>query len=797
MSDDDRLETAIAIVGMAGHFPGARNPAELWELLAEGRECLTDFSDEELKAAGVRDQMLENPAYVRRAPILDEMEWFDAGFFGLSPRDAAIMDPQHRHFLECCWEALEDAGHVASRFEGSIGVFAGSGTNSYFWRNVMSNPDLVEEVGFFLLRHTGNDKDFLSTRVSYALDLKGPSVNVQTACSTSLVAVHYAAQSLLAGECDMALAGGSTIEQPHRVGYVYQEGEILSPDGHCRPFDADSAGTLFGSGSGAVLLKRYADAVEDGNHIYALVVGSAVNNDGAGKVGYLAPGVEGQAQAIQEALSIAEVNPETVSYVEAHGTGTRIGDPIEVAALTQAYRTSTTRTGFCGLGSIKSNMGHLDTAAGIAGLMKVALSMEHELLPATLNFSAPNPNLDWESSPFYVVSDARPWPRTPSIPRRAGVGSLGVGGTNAHLVLEEAPQLAAPARVDDGRWRIVPLSARSRPALERGGARLAEHVEQFPGLHLGDVAHTLSVGRHAFSHRRAVIARSGEDIVNALGTRKSDYAVAGEAAQDLECVFMFAGGGAQYPGMARGLYDSEPVFKAALEECLGIAGTHTDRDLFALLYPEAAEYAAAASELKRPSRALPILFSVQYSMAKLLGSWGVEPAAMIGHSMGEYTAACLSGVLTLEGALRIVSLRGRLFEELGPGGMISVSASEEAILEHIPQELSVAAVNAPEMCVVAGPVEPLATFEAHLVGEGFETRRVHIDVAAHSKMLDPILDPFLEGIQDVEFGVPKIPFVSNLSGQWIGEEASTPEYWVRHLRESVRFSDGLGRIAQD
>ena len=470
--DDSTFDTDIAVVGMAGRFAGARWLSEYWNNLRNGVESLTRFSEAELLAAGVDPADLANPNYVPVGAVLPGMEDFDAKFFGFSPREASIMDPQHRHFLEVAWEALEDAAHMPDRFAGSIGVFGGSGHNAYMPYNLLTNPKLMASVGFFLVRHTGNDKDFLTTRVSYLLNLKGPSVNVQTACSTSLVAIHLGVQSLLNRECDMALAGGVTIELPHRHGYVYRESEILSPDGHCHAFDAASKGTVFGSGVGVVVLRRLADAIADGDHIHAVIKGSAVNNDGAQKVGYMAPSVDGQAQAIAEALAVANVGADTITYVEAHGTGTPVGDPIEVAALTQAFRQSTDAVGYCGIGSVKTNIGHTDTAAGVASFIKVALAMQHRELPPSLHFNAPNPACEFERSPFQVNATLKPWTPPAGVPRRAGVSSLGVGGTNAHLILEEAPARAPsdPARRS---YQLLVQSAKSMVSLEAGSEALA------------------------------------------------------------------------------------------------------------------------------------------------------------------------------------------------------------------------------------------------------------------------------------------------------------------------------------
>jgi len=610
----------IAIVGMAGRFPDATDLGTYFRNLKDGVECTRTFSDDELRAAGVSEQELAHPHYVRTGPVFPNIAGFDAGFFGFSARDAAIMDPQHRHFLEVSWEALEDAGYDPARFDGNIGVFGGSGHNAYMPYNLLSNPELVASVGFFLLRHTGNDKDFLTTRVSYCFDLRGPSLAVQTACSTSLVAIHLACQSLLSGECDMALAGGVTIELPHGRGYKYEEGEILSPDGHCRAFDHRSEGTFFSSGVGVVVLKRLEDAVAAGDHVRAVILGSAINNDGSNKVGYLAPSVDGQASAIVEALALAEVDARSISYVEAHGTGTPVGDQIEVAALTRAFRESTEETGFCGLGSVKTNIGHTDNAAGVASLIKVVCALEHGELPRTLHFDQPNPSIDFAKSPFRVQAELAPWPRLPASPRRAGVNSLGVGGTNAFVVLEEAP-LSTPS----GAGREVELlvtSARSAAAADRGLDRLGRHLADHPTLCLADAAHTLQTGRRAFAHRRAIVGRSAGEIGLAASTRDPSRVLVGLASeQPQKVVFMFPGGGAQYADMGRGLYEREPVYREEIDRCLALLRPRVG-ELRPLLFPSPSERDAASKQLERPSLSLPTLFATEYALAKLWTSWG-------------------------------------------------------------------------------------------------------------------------------------------------------------------------------
>ena len=787
-------ESDIAIVGMAAHLPGAASVEAYWQLLRAGREAIRHLSEEDLCAAGESPARMQKPNYVPAAAMLEGFERFDADFFGLSPKDAAIMDPQHRQFLEAAWEAFEDAGHPPESFAGRIGVFAGCGMGSYFYFNLCSNPDLVRGTGLFLLRHTGNDKDFLSTRVSHIFDLKGPSLTLQTACSTSLVAVHVACQSLLSGECDMALAGGVTIELPHGRGYLYESGEILSPDGHCHAFDHRAQGTVFGSGAACVLLRRAQDAIADGDHIWAIIKGTAVNNDGAAKAGYLAPSVDGQAAAVAEAITVAGVPAETIGYVECHGTGTYLGDPIEVAALTQAFRQSTGQSGFCRIGSVKTNIGHLDTAAGAASLIKASLALHHRQMPPSLNFEAPNPAIDFETSPFRVNDRLAPFPAL-GAPRRAGVNSLGVGGTNAHAVLEEAPPRGASEASD---WPFQPLviSARSKAALDAASAQLAAHLRARPDQPLADVAFTLKEGRRAFDHRRVLVAESHEEAAALLESgdryRVFTHTVLGE---EPEVVFMFPGGGAQYAGMARDLHATEPVFREWMDRGLTHLSARLDYDPRTVWLPEPGQEAAATERLKRPSVQLPLIFITEIALAHLWMSWGVRPAALIGHSMGENAAACLAGVMSFEDGIDLVLLRGRLFDSVPPGGMLSLPLPEEKAREWLDETLDMASVNGPDLCVVSGPDAELAALSARLAEAGIEAQRVGIDIAAHSRMLEPILEAFGAHLRGMRLAPPQIPVISNATGRPLTPaQATDPYYWVRHLRNTVRFADGIAHL---
>jgi acyl transferase domain-containing protein/thioesterase domain-containing protein len=793
----DSNDNDIAIVGMALRVPGARNPTEYWRNLCAGVESVRFFTDEELIAAGEAPQLLRKPNYVRAAAVLEGMEMFDGEFFGFSPKESAILDPQHRHFLECAWEALEDAGHMPDGFKGSIGLFGGCGMGSYFYFNLCSHRELVDSVGMFLLRHTGNDKDFLVTRVSYLFDLRGPAINVQTACSTSLVAAHLACQSLLNGECDMALAGGVTIEIPHGRGYLYREGEVLSPDGHCHAFDHRGQGTVFGSGVGVVVLRRLRDALADGDHVYAVIKGSAVNNDGALKVGYLAPSVDGQAAAMAEAYTIAGVDPDTIEYIECHGTGTYMGDPIEVSALTQAFRQFTERTQFCRLASVKSNIGHLDTAAGVASLIKAALAVKHGVIPPSLNFEQPNPTIDFASSPFFVNDKPYDWTKTRG-PRRAGVNSLGVGGTNAHVVLEQPPPERASSAAKRP-FQLITLSARTGKALDGNAQRLAQHLRETPGENLADVAFTLHAGRRGFDKRRVLAARDRDEAIRLLeqGDPRRVFtlsALDGKA----QVAFMLPGGGSQYPRMGADLHDSEPVFREHVDVGLELLKKRSGLDLRPLLFAPREQLEQAFTAFEPMTRQLTGIFIVEYALAKLWMSWGVTPTALIGHSVGENTAACLAGVLSYEDALELVRLRGELFERTEPGAMLSVQLSAEELTPLLEGDVDLAVINAPQLCLASGRIAAVEALQEKLRARGIEAKRPPLPVAAHSRLLEPILGEFGRYLRSIELKAPQIPFISNRTGAFITEQqARDPEYWVQHLRSTVRFSDGIGTLLQE
>ncbi len=797
----------IAIVGLACRLPGARDADEFWRNLTAGVESLQSFTREEQLAAGVAQRHVDDPSFVSAAMVLDDMEYLDAALFGLTSREAEVRDPQQRLFLELAHTALEDAGYDPARYDGDIGVYGGIGADEYQWRNIRRNPQVFAAAGALAVA-TGNHPDYLATFTAYKLNLRGPAVTVHTACSSSLVAMHLAVEALRNGECDMALSGAASIELPHRAGYVYDEGGINSPDGHCRAFDAGAAGTVWGSGGGVVVLRRLSDALADGDHIRAVIRGNAINNDGSDKVGFSAPSVDGQVAVIANALGVAAVDPRTVSYVEAHGTGTALGDPIEVAALATVFGQNSADTGWCALASVKTNIGHLGPAAGVAGVIKTVLAMEHGLIPPIVNFEKPHEKIDFASSPFYVNTTLSRWTSVDGQPRRAGVSSFGIGGTNAHLILEEAPPAAAALEDDPGspagsrerRAHLVQVSARTEVARAASVTRLAERLSasgdlDLGGVDLGDVAYTLRSGRKARPIRAAVVAGSVSDAAAALADRKR--LITGSAgARPPRVAFLFSGQGSQYAGMGAQLYRCEPAFAAAVDECAEILRPELGRDLREPMF--AAGDRDADALLGQTEFTQPALFVVEYALAALWRSWGIEPDAMIGHSIGEYVAATLAGVFPLADALRLVATRGRLMQSMPPGAMLAVTLDELEVRDELPPDLSIATVNGPGTCVVAGPTEAVSGYAATLAERGVGSKALRTSHAFHSPMMDPILGAFREAVAAAGPAGPARPFLSNVTGELItAEQASDPSYWANHLRETVRFNDCVRRLLDD
>jgi amino acid adenylation domain-containing protein len=787
-------ENALAVIGMSGRWPGARNVTEFWQNVRAGRECISRFPAEELEVRGAA-ALAGRADYVRARSIVEGVDQFDAAFFGVLPKEAELMDPQHRVFLECCWEALEDAGYDPQAYDGAIGVFAGCSTNTYFLRNLCADRAFIEDyVGAYPLGNyptmLGAITDSLSTRVSYKLNLRGPSLTLQTACSTSLVAVCQACQSLLTYQSDMALAGGVSITFPQKRGYHFEEGGMGSADGRCRPFDADARGTVFGSGAGVVLLKRLADALADGDHIQAVIKGFAVNNDGAEKVGYTAPSVEGQATVVAMAHAVADVHPESIGYLESHGTATPLGDPIEFAALLKAFRAQTEAKGFCALGGVKANVGHLEAAAGVTGLINAIQALAHGELPPQIGFKAPNADIDLANSPFFVNTSLSSWKQN-GHPRRAGVSSFGVGGTNAHVVLEEPP--ATGTVPPDLPAQLLVLSARSAPALDQATRNLAEHLRACPNADLDSVSFTLQAGRRAFEHRRAIVCSGVKDAIHALENRdRSRVITSSQSGGAPSVVFMFPGQGSQYRKMGAELYRSVPTFRHDVDLCAEILTAHLQLDLRTAVYQADGRSTGEAWELVETALAQPALFVTEYALAKLWMRWGVQPQAMIGHSVGEFVAACLAGVFSLEDALAIIATRARMMQQLPAGAMLSVRLGENELTPLLNGELSLAAANGPRLSVVAGPVAAIGALEQKLNQQGIAARRLATSHAFHSQMMDPIIGPFTEYVGRFRLNEPRIPYVCGVSGAWAtAAEATDPSYWARHFREPVRFSNGL------
>ncbi len=800
---DPVFDHDIAVIGMVGRFPGASDLDTFWRNLRDGVESIARFSADELAAAGIDPGVYSTPSYVPAGGVIEGIDLFDAAHFGYSPREAQTIDPQQRILLECAWEALEHAGYDAERYAGAIGVYVGVGLSTYLLSVLYPNRHLLAGVDGLQLT-LGNDKDYAATRISYKLNLNGPSININTACSTSLVAIHLACQSLLSGECDMALAGGACITVPHKAGYLYREGSIASPDGHCRAFDAAAQGTVGGNGAGVVVLKRLVDALADGDTIHAVVKGSAVNNDGAAKVGYTAPSIHGQARVIREALAMAGVDSATIGYIEAHGTGTPLGDPIEVAALTQAFGQSESSErnvrryapSSIALGSAKANIGHLDTAAGVAGFIKTVLALQHKQIPPSLHYQRPNPQIDFAAGPFYVNAALLEWPEA-ATPRRAGVSSFGIGGTNAHVVLEEAPTptLSTSARHD----HVVVLSARTAAALDVATERLMDYLRAQPDCSLADVAYTLQVGRRAFAHRRMLVGHDVDDVVSALaGQTPGRMLTRTTTASEPRVAFLFPGQGAQYANMGAELYRSEPVFRDTLDQCLSLLRSQSGIDPHPVLFPPPQVVETATEQLRQTALAQPALFSIEYALAQLWMAWGIRPAAMLGHSLGEYVAACLSGVFSLEDALRLVAARGRLMQEMQPGAMLSIALPEEELRPLLRDGVALAAINAPALCVASGPRQAITALSQQLVAQGVECQRLHTSHAFHSAMMDPMLDAFAEQVASVRLHPPTLPFISNMTGTWItAADATDPHYWSRHARQPVHFAAGVGELLAD
>lgn len=780
----------IAIIGMSCRLPGANNISEFWKNLENGVESISTFTDEELRAAGISEELINSPNYIKRKGIIGGAEYFDASFFNITPRDAEIMDPQHRIFLECAWHALEDGGYDPDNTSQKIGVFGGSGTNWHL--SSVYNNEAVKSYASGTSMVTANDKDYLATRVSYMLNLTGPSLTMQSACSTSMSAIVMGVGSLLSQQCDMVLAGGSTIELPEKKGYLYQEGGLESSDGHCRAFDEKADGTVFSRGAGVVLLKRYVDAVRDGDHIHGVILGGAINNDGKDKIGFTAPSLEGQVNVAIEALELSGIEPSDLTYVEAHGTATNLGDPIEVSSLKEVFETYTDKKQFCALGSVKTNIGHTDSASGVAGLIKVLLAMKNKKYPAHIHFSNPNPKINLNEGPFFICPETTDWNTENNIPRRALVNSFGVGGTNACVVIEEGP---SEETARDEKEKLIMLSARSEQALLEAKENLNKYILENNSINSSDLAYTLQIGRKKFEHREVVSFKTLEELSGKLN--KEGFSNKGVCTEDEKpIIFMFPGQGNQYLNMGLDLYNSNATYRQTFDYCCDHLKLKLNLELrdyiFAVEGSEKAKMALEQTWITQPA-----IFVVSYAMAKTIMEKGVMPEAMIGHSVGEYVAACLSGVITLEDALVLVAKRGELVQKLPGGSMLAVLENEDKILPFLTKGVEVAAVNNPNLIVLAGPDEHISQLQKKLDNAGYFHKKLDTSHAFHSAMMEPCLPEFEKCFENVELSTPNIPIISTVTGKFLQpEEATNPSYWVKHVRKSVRFTDAV-KLALD
>lgn len=787
----DKMDVdGIAVIGMSGRFPGADSVEEFWDNLVHERETITFYSDEELKKAGIDDTLIQNPNYVKAKGVLKDIELFDAKFFGMSPGEAELTDPQHRLMLQEAWKALEDAGYPCYDYQGQIGVYVGCSMSSYMLLNVY--PNIKKEISSgSLVAAIGNDKDSLSTTISYHMNLTGPSINIQSSSSTSLVAICTACQSILNYQSDMSIAGGVALGPPVVSGYLYEENGIVSKDGHCRPFDADANGFVPGMGLGLVVLKRLDKAIEDRDHIYAVIKGFSVNNDGANKISYHAPSVKRQTDVVVEAQEIADIQPETISYIECHGTGTKLGDPIEIAALKSAFARSTNKKRFCALGSVKSNIGHLDTAAGVAGFIKVCCALKEKMIPPTLHFQKLNPEISLKDSPFYVNTELHQWDST-GIPNRAGVTSLGMGGTNAHVILE-AYDVEKVLREEEDSYVFV-TSAKTQESLDVYTKKLVEYLNGHSEVFIGDVAYTLAVGRNAFPYRRALYYSRTKGLTG-LADLNNMNSTTNYFTKKRKLAFLFTGQGAQYLNIGKQLYLTEKIYREAYDECDAIFYSFSGVSIKNIVFGEAEDY----GRINETQYDQPVLVAFEYALAKLYSSWGINPDIMIGHSLGEYTAACLSGVLTLRDCFYMIHLRSKYMQEQKPGAMLVVHLSEcemkELLLQEDFKQLDLAEVNAPNICVVAGGLDEINKLILYLEQNGIQHSLRKVNHAFHSRLMKPMIDLLKEKYKKIQIHAPKIPFVSCFTGELVTvEELRNSEYWLNQLIQPVQFSKGLQTI---
>ncbi|ELR72270.1 Malonyl CoA-acyl carrier protein transacylase [Fulvivirga imtechensis AK7] len=776
-------DTDIAIIGMAGKFPGADNLDQFWDNLKQGVISIKRFSDEDLIENEVNKQDLQHPNYIRAKGTLSDIEYFDGEFFDYTGREAEILDPQIRLLTELSWHALEDAGYVPEKYNGNIGVYTGVTNNLYWQLKMIASGKITNNETLSVAIYS--EKDHVSTRISYKLNLTGPSFTVETQCSTSLVAFHLACQGIINGECDMAIAGGASINLPNKAGYIYQEGSIHSKDGVCRAFDENANGTVFSDGAGLVVVKNARKAIADGDNIYAIVKGSAVNNDGLEKAGFTAPSVSGQKKVITHAYEKAGVNPETITYIETHGTGTAIGDPIEIEALTRAFNTN--KRGYCRIGSLKPNVGHMDNAAGIGNVIKATLAIKNKQIPPSVNYNKPNPKIKFEETPFVVNTQLVDWEENQSYPRRAGVSSYGVGGTNAHVLLEEYISQDQVEVNNDGLY-LIPFSAKSEYSFNALKANLQRYLEGYPGS-LSDIAYTLQTGRRDLSYRHVILGNSEDEVLKKLKVATPSSA---KKTEDIRTIFLFPGQGAQYVNMGRGLYEQCKPFRRALDQCFEIYAQITNEDLREIVFGDLREEGSTINETKNVQ---PLIFSFEFALARVLMEAGIKPDYMIGHSIGEYTAACISGVLSLQDAMKLVIKRGELIQSLPKGSMMAIMMEPEDLKPILSRDISIAAINSTGITVVSGEDKAIDELDTTLKRQGVEGRKLHTSHAFHSHMMDPAIDKFEQMFKEVDINEPQIGYMSNLTGKPIqGEEIKKPSYWSAHLRNTVLFKDNIENL---
>ncbi|MDQ1350348.1 MAG: phthiocerol/phenolphthiocerol synthesis type-I polyketide synthase [Acidobacteriota bacterium] len=797
--NENSNSNGVAIIGMAGRFPKAKDIYEFWRNLVEGKDCITFYTDRELEEAGIVPEVLKNPDYVKAKGELEGTDLFDASFFGINPREAELTDPQHRLLLECAWEAMEHAGYDSSKYNGAVGVFAGKSMDFYLILNVLPRVQKKITAGY-LQAAIGNDKDSLTTTISYRLNLTGPGITIQTSSSTSLVAVCVACQSLLTYQCDMALAGGITAGPPIKSGYFYETDGIWSPDGHTRAFDAKGRGFVHANGMGMVVLKRLEDALTDGDKIWAVIRGFAVNNDGSKKVSYSAPSVDGQTEVITQALAMADVNPETIQFIETHGTATRLGDPIEMTGLIQAFRSYTEKKQFCAIGSVKTNIGHVDTAAGVVSLIKTALALHNKEIPASLYFEKPNPRIDFENSPFFVNTELQEWKTNGrGFPRRAGITSIGMGGTNAHVILEEAPiqEPSGSAR----EWQLILLSAKTETALEAKTNEILNFMKTQEDLVLPDLVYTLNVGRRDFNFRRMVLCETLEDAIHHMESRTPGRMIDSVCSDfSSPVIFLCTGAGSQYVNMGKELYQKESIFRENVDKCAAFLAPLLGIDLRSIIYPVEEDSGKSREQLNQTWLAHPALFVVEYSLSQMFMEWGINPAGLIGHSIGELAAACISGCFSLEDGLRLVAARSASMQTQEPGVMLAIHVKEANLMEVLAgwPDICLAAVNGPDFCVISGPIEAVERFKSLLNERHWVYRPLATTHAFHSRMMEPVMVEYEAVLKKVKLNAPRIPIISGVSGSWLtDEEAQNTQYWLEQLRQPVRFSQGIVKILEN